>query len=484
MNVTSQIALMSIAHTSTIREVMRVIDRAGLGCALLVVPETRRFAGLVTDGDIRRALLSGQGLDSLVSGVPRPEPKTGRAGMAIDQVKELFGEEVRVAPLLDDAEQVVDLAVFDRRMRLPVAEPWLGEKEVMYVTECVLTGWVSSAGKFVTEFETSFAEFCGSRHAIAVSNGTSALHLALLALGVGEGDEVIVPALTFIATANAVAYTGATPVVVDSEPGTWNIDSVRVEEAITPRTKGIIAVHLYGHPADMDALADVADRHHLFIVEDAAEAHGARYKGRRVGSIGAIGAFSFYGNKIITTGEGGMITTDRSDLVDRIRMLRDHGMASDKRYWHPVVGYNYRLTNLQAALGVAQMEKVEAILSSKKRLALAYDEGLRDVPGLTLPPKAAWGDPVYWLYSVLIDPERFGQTRDDVMGQLAEKGIETRPVFVPLHQQPIYRDLNSRPVAERLADRGLSLPSAVGLKPTEISRVVAAIVELQARTAG
>jgi perosamine synthetase len=478
LDVKERIKAMSLRSTGTIRDAMKAIDQGALGLALLVEPETERFMGLVTDGDIRRALLNGYGLESPVASVPRPEPKTAHVGMSQEQIANLFSEPVRVVPLLGEDDRVVDLAIFDQRMRLPVAEPSLGEKELLYVSECVLTGWVSSAGKFVTRFEEIFADFCGTSHAVATSNGTAALHLALLALGIGPGDEVIVPTLTFIATANAVTYTGAQPVFVDSDPDTWNIDPRLIEEAVTPRTRAIIPVHLYGHPADMDPILDIARRHDLDVIEDAAEAHGARYKGRRVGGIGDIGIFSFYGNKIITTGEGGMVVTDRSDLAEKVRMLRDHGMAPDRRYWHPMLGYNYRMTNLQAALGVAQMERVGDIIAKKRQIAETYDEGLRQIPGLTLPPRTEWADNVFWLYTVLIDERKFGIGRDDLMAHLRTYGVETRPVFPPVHQQPIYDTGQALSIAERLSATGISLPSAPGLQEIEIERVVQAIQKI------
>lgn len=248
-DVKERIEAMSFPATGTIREAMEVINRGTLGVAFLIEPESKRFVGLVTDGDIRRALLNGFGLESPVTAVPRAKPKTARAGVDIKEIESLFSERIRIVPLLNELDQVVDIAVFDRRIYMPVVEPWFDTNELLYVTECVLTGWVSSAGKFVTRFEETFAEFCGSQYAISASSGTAGLHLALSALGIGPGDEVIVPTLTFIATANAVTYTGARPVFVDSESETWTIDPDLIEEAITSRTKAIIPVHLYGHPA-------------------------------------------------------------------------------------------------------------------------------------------------------------------------------------------------------------------------------------------
>jgi perosamine synthetase len=471
METRERIESISVPVDATIRQAMRAIDRGALGLALLIDPLSNRFAGLVTDGDIRRALINGYGLESPVAGVPRPEPKTAHVAMTSDQVAELFSDFVRLVPILNDNKKVVDLAIFDRRIHLPVSEPSMGEKELLYVSECVLTGWVSSAGKFVTQFEEMFAEFCGARYAIATSNGTAALHLALLALDIGPWDEVIVPSLTFIATANAVTYTGARPIFVDSELETWNIDPELIESKITERTKAIIPVHLYGHPAKMEAILEIASRHRLAVVEDAAEAHGARFKGHPVGSLGDIGIFSFYGNKIITTGEGGMVVTNRADLNEKVRILRDHGMSPTERYWHPVLGFNYRMTNLQAALGVAQMEKIDKILETKKEIANRYKIELEHINGIELPPEAPWAQNVFWLYSILVDAEKYGRSRNELITILKDQGIDTRPLFPPVHKQPIYQTDQSLSVAERLSDNGLSLPSSVNLAENSIARI-------------
>jgi len=474
-----QIKAMSVPVTGTIREAWRAIKQGGIGVAFLVEPETKRFIRLVTEEDIQNALLSGCGLASPLSSALHLNHEGSCAGMPRAERAARFRQPVRISPLLNKDGQIIDLNV-DYPVKIPLTVPSLSEKELLYVMECVLTGWVSSAGRFVTQFEEMFADFCGTRYAIATSNGTTALHLALLALGIGQGDEVIVPTLTFIATANAVTYTGAKPVLVDSDPMTWTIDPNLIEQAITPRTKAIIPVHLYGHPADMDPILQIAKRHGLYLVEDAAEALGARYKGRYVGSIGDVGVFSFYGNKIITTGEGGMVVTDRSDVAQKVRILRDHGMSAKRRYWHPVLGYNYRMTNLQAALGVAQLERVEALLEERRRVLNVYNNELSGVPGVTLPPAAAWADPVCWLYTILIDESRFGISRDSLARALSDKGIETRPMFIPLHMQPIYRGKGGEdymPIAERLSQHGLSLPSSANLTNLNIKYVAECIIE-------
>ena len=466
----NRIAEICIFPDSTIRKAMEVISRGALGIVFVIDAQTEYFSGLVTDGDIRRALLKGSNLDSKIESVERPETKTATIGMRAEEISKMFGEQIRAIPILDLENKIADIAFYDQRVRLPVAEPSLGEKELSYISDCIISNWISSTGKYVSQFEALFADYCDSRYAAATSSGTSALHLALLALGIHQGDEVIVPSLTFIATANAVTYTGAVPVFVDSDPETWNIDPNLIEEAINVNTKAIIAVHLYGHPADMDPILEIAKRNQLAVIEDAAEAHGAEYKGKKVGSIGDVGIFSFYGNKIITTGEGGMIVTDDPHIAERVRLLRDHGMSASKRYWHPVLGYNYRLTNIQAAIGVAQVERIESIINAKLDVADRYEKQLNDVKGIICPPQAKWAKNVYWLYSILVE-EEFGISRDELIKELNFAGIDSRPFFPPIHTQPIYNTGQHLGVSEELASKGLSLPSSAGLQYHEVDRV-------------
>ncbi len=360
---------------------------------------------------------------------------------------------------------------------IPVFEPWLSENVRRYVMDCVESGWISSLGEYVGRFEREFARFCEARHAVATSNGTTALHLALATLGIGPGDEVLVPDLTFVATANAVRYTGATPVLVDADPVTWTLDAEDARRKVTPRTRVVIPVHLYGHPVNLDPVLELARAWGLKVVEDAAEAHGARYKGRRVGALGDVGVFSFYGNKIITTGEGGMVVTNDPALAERAAFLRDHAMDPKRRYYHPEVGFNYRMTNIQAAIGCAQLEQAGAILDRRKVIAATYEAELAGVAGLTRPPAAPWAENVYWMYSVLVEPE-FGRDRAAVREGLRARGIDSRPFFVPLHELPPYRSDAAFPVATALARQGINLPSGTGLRPEEIATVCAALREL------
>lgn len=478
MEIKERISRITIPPTATVRQAMQAIEEGALGVALVADLADGRFKGVLTDGDIRRALLQGAGLEASIAAITRPSSTVARAGMPREQITAMFSEAIRVIPLLDEADRVVDLALFDRRAHLPVAQPLIGERELVYVTECILTGWISSAGKFVTEFERRCADYCRMPHAVSTSNGTTALHLALLVLGIGPGDEVIVPTLTFIASANAVTYTGAKAVFVDSEPVSWNMDCAAVERAITPQTKAIMAVHLYGHACDMDRLREICNAHKLFLIEDAAEAFGSTYHGHPIGSLSDISTFSFYGNKIITTGEGGMIMTRRADLAEKCRVLRDHGMTKDRRYWHPVLGYNYRMTNLQAAVGVGQMEKIDAIVAAKRRIAADYLAALAPVPGLSVPLEPVGTTSVFWLISACVEPEVFGLDRDELMAALAKHGIETRPVFPVVHRQPIYDQGTSLPVAEKISTHGLSLPSDPSLSPSEIQRVAESLLRI------
>lgn len=361
---------------------------------------------------------------------------------------------------------------------IPVYEPSLGSEEEALVLDCIRSSWVSSAGHYLDEFESEFAEKCGTRYAIATSSGTTALHLILHALGIGPGDEVLVPSLTFVATANAVRYTGATPILVDSEIDTWNISVDDAARRITPRTKALIAVHLYGHPCKMPEILAFAQRHDLLVIEDAAEAHFARVGNKYVGTFGIAAAFSFYGNKIITTGEGGLVTTDDSDLAARMRYLRGHAMTATKRYWHDEVGFNYRMTNLQAAVGLAQLRKVDTILDRKAAIARWYSEILQGVPGVGLPPSLPGYHNVYWLFSILIDSQTFGMDRDALGCMLGNSGIDTRKFFFPVHTMPPYLSSDKRAIAERLSREGLSLPSGPKLNQDVIQSIAQLIQEI------
>jgi perosamine synthetase len=370
--------------------------------------------------------------------------------------------------------------------RIPVAETILSGNEQKYVQECLDTGWISGSGKFVTAFEEQFAAFCGAKYGIAVFNGTVALHVALLGLGIGPGDEVIVPDFTYVASPNSVKYCNAVPVFADIDPLTWTLDAEDVARKITPRTKAIMPVHIYGHPTDMQPLLSLAREHDLKIVEDAAEAHGAEYRGKRIGSIGDVATFSFYGNKIISTGEGGMIVTNNEQVARLIRQLKGQGQDLQRRYWFPMIGYNYRMTNIQAAIGLAQFERIDWFIERRIEVAHWYTEYLKDTD-LLLPTQAEWAKNVFWLYSICLP---YGVDRQDVMQQLDEAGIETRPFFYPMHSLPPYYDVKGDqtfPVSTSIAARGINLPSSANLTKGDIAYItdkLKACVEPRVRHAG
>lgn len=363
---------------------------------------------------------------------------------------------------------------------LPVAAPVFAGNEKAYVNACLDSTWISSRGEFLDRFEREFADFCGVQHALTCINGTAALHLALLGLGIGPGDEVIVPTLTFVASPNAVSYCGATPVFIDIEPETWNLDISQLESKITPKTKAIMVVHLFGHPVDMDPVLEIARRHGLYVVEDAAEAIGAEYKGRRTGGLGDVATFSMYGNKIITSGEGGVITTNDPELAKRMKMLRGQGQDFERRYWFPILGYNYRLTNVQAAIALAQLEQADWHIARRRENAALYAELFRDLPQFQIQPEKPWAKNVYWINSVVL-PEDFPLSRDETMAALAKQGIETRPFFYPMHTLPMYTSLaagQAFPVADTIAARGMNLPSGADLTPNEVAYVVEQLAQL------
>jgi perosamine synthetase len=365
---------------------------------------------------------------------------------------------------------------------IQVSSPVIGEREIAYVTDAVRSGWVSSIGPYVDRFEAAFARYVEVRHAIAVSNGTVALHVALHALGIGPGDEVIIPDLTFAATAHAVLQTGAAPVLADVDRRSWCIEPAAARRALGPRTKAIIPVHLYGQPADMGALGEIAERAGAVLIEDAAEAHGGKWAGRMVGSLGRVGTFSFYGNKVITTGEGGMLTTSDDRLAERIRFLKDHGMSKGRRYFHTELAFNYRLTNLQAALGLAQLEQIESFIAKKRQIYAWYQEELRGEEGLELNPESPGSRNVFWMTSVIL-PER--ARRDEVAKRLKERGVDSRPFFATMSELPHLAGLRKVsaagdgrcPASALLSARGLNLPSGCGLSRVEVLRAARALRE-------
>lgn len=365
---------------------------------------------------------------------------------------------------------------------IPLASPDLTGNELKYVSEAIQNNQLSF-GSFIDRFESEFAKLCRVRKAIVCANGTCALHLALCALKLKSGDEVIVPSFTYVATANAVKYCGAEPVFVDVDEETWCLNPECVENAITSRTKGIIPVHLFGHPADMDPINRIAQIYNLWVVEDAAEAVFAKYKSRPVGSLGTIGTFSFHSAKVITSGEGGALTLNDEQLESFIRIICSHGMDTQRRFFFPVVGFNYRLTNVSAGLLYAQLERHEAILNKRNKIFEAYLEGLKDISGISFRSIASWAEISPWLFSIVINSEEFGYTREELMRHLAKEGIESRPFFIPIHSLPVFREKficygNQLPVTDRLCETGMNLPTYNTMTIDEVERVVKVIKSL------
>ncbi|HEY4375587.1 MAG TPA: DegT/DnrJ/EryC1/StrS family aminotransferase [Acidimicrobiales bacterium] len=401
--------------------------------------------------------------------------------------QELTAEEMAsIAHLVPGPEPTLHPAAIDGPERpertLRVCEPLLDGNERRYVDEAIDGNWISSAGPFVPRFEQAFADAMGCAHGVACSSGTAALHLALGAAGIGAGDEVIVPTFTMIATANAVRFLGATEVLVDAEPHTGNLDVDLVEAKITPRTRAIVPVHVYGHPVDMAPLRELADRHGIAVIEDAAEAHGARYRDQPVGSLGLAAAFSFFANKILTTGEGGMVTTDDPVLAARARELRDLSFSTERHFWHRSVAFNYRMTNLQAAVGLAQVERLDDLVARRRHNAARYCHALAGIDGLHLPVEHPDVHNAFWMVGITID-DSFGCTRDELRHRLAAHGIETRTYFVPMHLQPAYFHAHqgeTYPVADELGRTGLYLPSSPALTDAEVDHVAREIRRAEA----
>lgn len=420
---------------NSLHDAMRIIDENGKG-VVFVVDEHNRLCGVLTDGDIRRLLLSGYGLQEKIATFLKKDFVFAKKEDSREEILLKINDVIKIIPIVNDRFEVVDYFRYDESIHVPVATPDLTGNEFKYLSHAFLSSWISSRGIYVDIFEREFAKFCGCRNGVSTSNGTVALHLALLALGIGKGDEVIVPDFTFAATINAVLHAGAKPVIVDIEMDSWCIDPNQIKKAITRKTKAIIPVHIYGQPCDMDAIVSIAKKNKLFIIEDCAQAHGASYNNRKVGSFGDIGCFSFFANKIITTGEGGICVTNSAELDEKMRILRDHGMSRSKKYWHETVGYNYRMTNLQAAIGVAQIERIAELLKERERIEEEFKRGLLQVGFIEfqrgdLPKRLK----VIWLVSALIKNKK----RDYYIAQLSEKGIDVRPFFYALSMMRIYK---------------------------------------------
>jgi perosamine synthetase len=367
--------------------------------------------------------------------------------------------------------------------QIPVCEPTQWGNEKKYVNDCMDSNWISSMGKYIPKFEALFAKKSGAKYGVGVLNGTIALHLALAAMDIGPGDEVIVPTFTMIASPNAIRYTGARPILVDSELKTWNMDVTKIEEKITKKTKAIMVVHTYGHPVDMDPVMKIAKKHGIYVIEDAAEAHGAVYKGKKIGSIGDAACFSFYANKILTSGEGGMVTTNDKKLADKMRLLKNHAFSHERHFWHKLLGFNYRMTNIQAAIGYAQAENFDKFVTKRIANAMLYNKLLGSIDEIQLPPSTPGIKNVYWMYGIMLK-NNSPVTRDTLRYALASRGIETRTFFIPIHKQPVYKGWfkGKYPNSEELCTNGLYLPSAASLTDSQIRYVANAVKDIFAQS--
>ncbi len=454
-------------------EVMKIINENAMGISF-VVDEENKLCGTVTDGDIRRALLKDVGLQEKVENIILKEYAFGYITDSYESLQKRIDHRIKIIPLVNEQMEVMDFFEYKQDVYFPVAIPNLNGNEFKYLTDAFMSTWISSSGEYIGRFENEFSSYSDCTHGVACSNGTVAIHLALIALGIGEGDEVIVPDLTFAATINTVLHANATPVIVDVEENSWCIDPKEIEKAITPKTKAIIPVHIYGQACEMDAIMKIAKKYNLKVIEDCAEAHGAMFGGKKVGSFGDIGCFSFYGNKVITTGEGGMCVTNSPELDEKMRVLRDHGMSKTKRYWHDVIGYNYRMTNLQAAIGLAQLERIEEIHKNRKMYEENYKEIL-DSKNFTFQQDIENRTRITWLVSVLLDENI---NREEYIKELKTKGIDGRPFFYPLSDMEIYKQYckNETPITHKLSKIGLNLPTYESLKSMgEIRNILGAL---------
>ena len=468
------IADLLIAKDSTIKQVLESLDRTGQRIVFAVDADDR-VVGAISDGDVRRGFLRGQTLADSAEGIMQREFVSMSHDTPREDAEAQISDRITVVPLLDADGRAVDFVRRRENTYIPAAEPYLGGNELAYVTDCVETGWISSQGSYVTAFEKAFQDYTGCGHAVSVSNGTVALQLALAAHGIGPGDEVITPDLTFAATLNSVIHQGATPVLVDIHPEELNILVDRIEPAITERTRAIMPVHLYGQSARMDEIMAIADKHDLVVIEDAAEALGTRLHGQHAGTFGHAGTFSFFANKLVTTGEGGMVSFRDAETAARARMLRDHGMQPDKRYWHLEPGFNFRMTNLQAAIGVAQMERIDELLDGKRALADAYYRKLEDLQDILILPRAI-DDSLhsFWNFVVLFRDHHQAGVVERLIDFMRDRQIDVRRVFYPMHVMPPYENLPRPGGAENslsVSQRGLALPASPKLSPEQVEDI-------------
>lgn len=470
----------SIKENNSLKSALKKIDENGLGICF-VLKNDWALTGVVTDGDIRRAIIKGYDIKDSLNEIINKDYVYLEYGVSDLEIQKHLSSEIKYIPLVDKSGRLVDYASYLKYHNIPIAQPNLDGNELAYVTHCIKTNWISSQGRYVQDFEKQFAAFINSQSALTTSNGTTALHLALRALCVGPGDEVLVPNFTFIAPINAVLYVGAKPVLVDIDKDTLCIDPKFIEQSITEKTKAIIPVHIYGQSADMDKIIKITKSNKLLIIEDCAEALGTYYNNLHVGNFGDAAIFSFFGNKTLTTGEGGMLIFNSPIFDSKARILRDHGMDSKKKYWHNELGYNYRLTNIQAAIGLAQLERLESFIANKIFIAEQYSKRFKTQKFFEIPKQIRGIQHSFWLYTVILKKE-YLDYRDNIINRLLKNGIETRPTFYAVDSMPFYKDIDKlnidRPVSNEVARSGISLPTFPGLESSQIEYISDSLLKI------
>lgn len=460
---------------------LKAIQENGLGI-IFFINSKKRLIGSFSDGDARRSILNGEKLPLIIeinSTHYNKNPHYLPYDCNINDIWTLFDKKIKCIPLVDEKMNVVDFSTPNRIRRFSVFEPDIGDKEISNLLECAKSGWISSQGRFINEFEISFSKYLGGGYSVAVSNGTVALELGMLSLGVGCGDEVIVPNFTFAASINSIIRVGAKPVLVDIREDTWTIDYEYIEKFISSKTKAIMPVHIYGQSSHMSEINKIAKKFNLFVIEDAAEALGGVYKKKLIGLNSDCSCFSFFANKLITTGEGGMVVFKSKDIAQKAIILRDHGMSKEKKYWHETAGGNFRMTNMQAGIGVAQLEKINYLYKKRKQIFEYYDANFANNKNIILLPKNSWSENSYWLYTIrLID---FNESaRDKLIANLIKRGIDARPGFYPLNQMPAYNMYSKNKefkISSMIAYQILSLPSSTSLSKDEINHISSIFLE-------
>jgi perosamine synthetase len=468
----------TLNKNSSLKDALKLINKNGMGLCF-VINKKKRILGSLSDGDVRKGLIKGLNLSSSVKKIMNKNALVLNYSLPLDKIIKHFSDKIKVIPLINSNKQIVDYVSFYKDNKIFLAKPDLGGNELKYISKCIKTGWISSIGEYIPRFEKHFSQFTKIKNPIAVSNGTTALQLAIEALGIGKNDEVILPTLTFAAPVNAVIHSGANPVFVDVKEDTFCIDENRIVNAINKKTKAVIVVHLYGHPANMGPIITICKKYKLKLIEDCAEALGSKYKKIHVGNFGDASCFSFFGNKTITTGEGGIVTFKKKKLLKKAIILRDHGMSKKVKYWHDYVGYNFRMTNLQAAIGTAQFERANLFVKNKIEIAKIYKKYLSTIKNIQLPKSYGAVKNTYWLYTIRLTG-RLAKYRDKLLKFLSLNGVESRRIFIPMHIMPIYNNFlkkvkNNYKVSEEISESSLSLPSSYGLQELDIKNICSLI---------